>query len=139
MSSSPNAGGGFVNRIPIKRRPRFSNGHTFVDKDTKADEAAVRAAYDGPKFTGPVRVRISVFKPLKSVKEDEWHPFTEKPDADNIAKAVLDGLNGVAFEDDAQVIDLEVRKVDRSYETDEPWCLFYVFGIAESQGRNLNV
>lgn len=33
-----------------------------------------------------------------------------KFDVDNIAKAVLDGLNGVAFVDDKQVADLRVRK-----------------------------
>ena len=31
-------------------------------------------------------------------------------DVDNVAKSVLDGLNGVAYEDDDQVIELLVRK-----------------------------
>jgi len=31
-------------------------------------------------------------------------------DADNIAKSILDGLNGVVYEDDDQVIELLVRK-----------------------------
>jgi Holliday junction resolvase RusA-like endonuclease len=35
---------------------------------------------------------------------------TTKPDADNVVKAVFDGLNGVAFRDDVQVVDLRVRK-----------------------------
>lgn len=35
---------------------------------------------------------------------------TKKPDADNIAKAVLDGLNGIAFVDDSQVTSLSVHK-----------------------------
>jgi len=34
----------------------------------------------------------------------------KKPDADNVAKAVADGLNGIAYRDDAQVVDLRVRK-----------------------------
>lgn len=33
-----------------------------------------------------------------------------KPDADNVAKAVLDGLNGVVWRDDCQVCDLRVSK-----------------------------
>lgn len=33
-----------------------------------------------------------------------------KPDTDNIAKAVLDALNGVAYKDDSQVTELSVRK-----------------------------
>lgn len=35
---------------------------------------------------------------------------TKKPDADNLAKAVLDALNGIAFYDDAQVCELIVQK-----------------------------
>jgi crossover junction endodeoxyribonuclease RusA len=33
-----------------------------------------------------------------------------KLDADNIAKSILDGLNGVAYEDDDQVVELLIRK-----------------------------
>ena len=39
----------------------------------------------------------------------EYYP-TKKPDADNIAKVVCDALNGLAYKDDAQVIDLTVHK-----------------------------
>ena len=35
---------------------------------------------------------------------------TKKPDTDNIAKAILDALNGLAYYDDAQVVNLEVQK-----------------------------
>ena len=33
-----------------------------------------------------------------------------KPDLDNIAKAILDGMNGVAWEDDKQVVSLRMEK-----------------------------
>lgn len=33
-----------------------------------------------------------------------------KPDADNVVKAVFDGLNGVLWRDDSLVVDLRVRK-----------------------------
>lgn len=33
-----------------------------------------------------------------------------RPDADNIAKIVLDGLNKVAYKDDSQVVDLHCKK-----------------------------
>jgi Holliday junction resolvase RusA-like endonuclease len=36
---------------------------------------------------------------------------TAKADLDNIAKSVLDGLNGVAFYDDRQVAELLVVRV----------------------------
>ena len=54
----------------------------------------------------------------------------QKPDADNVAKAVLDALNGVAWKDDGQVWNLRVFKwvcdgiepphVDLEWYEDEP-------------------
>lgn len=35
---------------------------------------------------------------------------TKKPDWDNIGKIVTDALNGVAYHDDAQIVDAQVRK-----------------------------
>lgn len=35
---------------------------------------------------------------------------TKKPDLDNVAKIVCDALNGVAYKDDAQIVDLKVHK-----------------------------
>ena len=35
---------------------------------------------------------------------------TKKPDADNIAKIICDGLNGVAYHDDTQIVELNVFK-----------------------------
>ncbi len=46
---------------------------------------------------GPVSVALSVY-------------VKGRLDADNIAKSILDGLNGVAYWDDDQVMDLRVRK-----------------------------
>jgi Holliday junction resolvase RusA-like endonuclease len=37
--------------------------------------------------------------------------FSDKrPDIDNLAKSVIDGLNSVAFNDDAQIADLHITK-----------------------------
>lgn len=124
--------GGVVNSIPVKRRPRFANGRAYVDAKTKADEAAVRAAYAGPKHSGPVAVRIDVYDalPKSRPKRVEAEPNTAKPDADNVAKAVLDGLNGVAWEDDAQVVSLMVIKHHRT-RREQPQTFFTVEEINE--------
>lgn len=36
--------------------------------------------------------------------------FLHKPDADNVAKSILDALNGLAYKDDSQVANLLVFK-----------------------------
>ena len=41
---------------------------------------------------------------------------TKKPDVDNVAKIILDGLNCIAWDDDTQVVDLSVSK----YYSEEP-------------------
>ena len=53
---------------------------------------------------------------------DEIRP-TKKPDADNILKAILDGLNTVAYHDDAQIVDLIVRK----FYSDKPRCVVSIW------------
>ena len=35
---------------------------------------------------------------------------TKKPDLDNVIKAVLDALNGVAYKDDSRIVRIEARK-----------------------------
>ena len=47
---------------------------------------------------------------IKTEQVSTRKPYTKKPDADNLAKAILDALNGVAYPDDAQIVKLTVRK-----------------------------
>ena len=60
------------------------------------------------KITGPVSVWIhAVYK--KPTGREVGLKYT-RPDVDNIAKAILDGLQGIAYKDDGQVAFLEVGK-----------------------------
>lgn len=43
---------------------------------------------------------------------------TSKPDLDNLAKFVKDALNGVAYKDDSQIINLTVSKIYGAARTD---------------------
>lgn len=105
-----------------KGRPRFTrNGRVYTPTETIQYERLVSLSYlnkaKGYKFTSPVRVSVKAFhkppKKSKKVVEDmlNWRILpTKKPDVDNIAKIILDGLNGVAWDDDTQVVDLIVCK-----------------------------
>lgn len=66
----------------------------------------------------PIEIDITAFylvpkswskKKQEAVRTGDIKP-TVKPDIDNIVKIVLDGLNGVAFTDDKQVIEIQAQK-----------------------------
>lgn len=109
-----------------KGRPKFSSrggfARAYTPKKTIDYEKKVKKCYldqIGTKFDCALRVEITAFYPIpKSTSKknrvkmlrDEIR-CTKKPDIDNIAKIILDALNGVAYEDDKQVISLEVNKM----------------------------
>lgn len=98
-----------------KGRPRFTKaGHAYTPEKTRTFETLIKFHWKRfnlamlPKC--PTSVEMICFIPRpKSVSKKVLIPIT-KPDLDNAAKAVLDALNGVAWEDDNQVSDLRVMK-----------------------------
>ena len=112
-----------------KERPRFSGrgGKIYTPPKTVAFEMKVISAFreqcGDTYFEQGVPVKATICAGYKvpasasnKKKGDMTNGFirpTKKPDTDNIAKAVLDALNGVAYYDDSQVVDLRVLKVYR--------------------------
>ena len=104
-----------------KQRPRATRmGRMYTPAETVAFESIVRqiAVEHFPEpLVGPVKVTvIATFVPAESwsAKKRAAHlhrPHIQKPDCDNCAKAILDGLNRIAFADDAQVAEISARKV----------------------------
>ena len=110
-------------KVRGKGRPRFTRGgHAYTPKATRDYEAAIREAYMNASrkprepFSGPIGVSIMTYRQLpKSTPKSVFsEPDTHKPDIDNVAKIVLDALNGVAWEDDAKVVSLTVSKLKRT-------------------------
>ena len=99
--------------IPVKRRPRFTRqGRAYDPPENKAEAKLIKESYKGPKYDGPVSLYVGVMKPTpKGVKKRM--PFVQRPDGDNILKAVQDGLIGAAYDDDNQVVLTTCRKYDR--------------------------
>lgn len=64
-------------------------------------EVYIRAYFEIPKSVSK--------KKKQQMLENEISPII-KPDTDNIAKSILDSLNGIAYLDDKQVIRLTVEK-----------------------------
>jgi Holliday junction resolvase RusA-like endonuclease len=107
-----------------KQRPRAGKtfgGHArmFTPKETVQFEGTV-GDIARPLFPvalqGPVKLRIVATYPIPaswSKKKRAAHDgqfCCSKPDADNIGKAIKDGLNRIAWADDAQVADVRVVK-----------------------------
>ena len=104
-----------------KQRPRMTrNGRAYTPAKTIAFEKAVRSTAT-PHFPAPLRgpVKLAVwatFAPPKSWTKKKAaanlnRSHIQRPDLDNVAKAVCDALNGLAYDDDNQVAAIEARKV----------------------------
>lgn len=105
-----------------KQRPRFSrkSGRTYTPSETVSFERTVgqiALPHFPQPIEGPVKLTIwATFEPAKSwsKKKTAEHlntPHIQRPDLDNIQKAILDGLNRIAFADDGQVAEITCRKV----------------------------
>jgi Holliday junction resolvase RusA-like endonuclease len=117
-----------VEGIPVpKGRPRFARKGNFVstytDKKTLDWEKIVKqAACKAMGSSEPLESPVSVFMYFRLPIPQSWskkrqdralngleHPV-KKPDWDNLGKAVSDAMNGVVFQDDAQVISAHIKK-----------------------------
>lgn len=109
-------------------RPRFA-GHAYTPKATREYANAIRATAkhiwgDRDPLTGPLQVNVWAHFALPKTAKDRGLHHTQRPDADNVAKAVLDALMpefgkrkgervqlwGGVIADDAQVCDLRCKK-----------------------------
>ena len=111
-----------------KGRPRMTkSGHVYTPQTTKEYEERIRN--DAMSEMGrskilpwtdkqPLKVVIDAFfkLPESATKKDRVDVVnhikfpTVKADVDNIAKSILDGMNGYVYGDDAQVVDLVITK-----------------------------
>lgn len=115
-----------VDEVPVAwQRARLARGgrHHFTAPETRAWERAVatmgKAAMAGREpLTGPVELLVVFLLPVPRSWPD-WKRRealsgrlvpTAKPDWDNLGKGVSDALNGIAWADDAQVVDCFTRK-----------------------------
>lgn len=101
-------------------RPRFSKFGTYKAKADKEYEDKIRKAYinsGGVHFGDkPVYIKVTVHRqlPKSTPRYVEFEPDTHKPDASNIIKSVEDALNGIAYDDDRQIVEAYCVKCCRT-------------------------
>ena len=104
-----------------KQRPRLGKWGAYTPKMTVQYENWVKqcwAEQGNLWFTGEIKATITAYfgipKSTSKKKKEEMLlgkiKCTKKPDTDNIAKIVLDSLNGIAYKDDSQIVELHVFK-----------------------------
>ena len=105
-----------------KGRPRVTRYGTYTPKETVAYENLVklmyREKYHNKMLEGALIGTVTCYFPVpksmpkykkKLAGEFEIFP-TKRPDCDNLAKAVFDALNGIAYKDDSQIVGMSVLK-----------------------------
>lgn len=94
-----------------KSRPRFGAGRVYSNPDDVEYEKILathlRAMGARPKPNPCIVDMTCTYKRPKNVKEGSY--FIKRPDCDNLGKS-LDALNGVAWYDDRQIVQLTVSK-----------------------------
>ena len=110
-------------KVKSKQRPRFNTrtGRAFTPKDTVSYENWIKINYQQQSneyLEGFLKATVIIYfeipksyskKRIQSIREGKEYPSTKK-DIDNICKIVLDSLNGIAYKDDSQVVELVAYK-----------------------------
>lgn len=106
--------------IPMRAMPKPRDGrHSWVNGvHQKAkylawrDEFRLRVAGKFPVvYGGPVAMYVGFW--IKGSPAKKPRQFQNRGDADNLVGAVMDVLNGIAYEDDRQVMKLEIEIFER--------------------------
>lgn len=118
-----------VEGLPVaKGRPRVTRNGTYTPRKTKDYEKLVkysfRNQYKGQALQGALKIRIDFYmyipkntsKKRRKLKNDKEILPTKRPDFDNLTKSITDALNGLAFEDDKQIVEAHIYK----YYSDVP-------------------
>lgn len=97
-------------------RPRVTRNGTYNPKSYTDYKKAI-ALISKTKFkksSEPLKMHIDFFfkipKSWSKVKKENIPHHTSRPDIDNLIKSIKDALNGVAYDDDSQVVSIFARK-----------------------------
>ena len=107
-------------------RPRIRrNGHAYKDRKDREWEDRIKGAYinsNGPHFgSKPLIMAALIYRamPESRPKYREAEMDIYKPDASNVLKSLEDALNGIAYDDDKQIIAAFPIKMPRTRRESE--------------------
>jgi Holliday junction resolvase RusA-like endonuclease len=115
--SRPEPGGSsFCLRLPVsprgQERVRFTKtGRAYTPAKTRAATDEIRALWlaSGSPVVGGEWFSVEIVAYIERPKSSK-HPYPPRPDADNIAKLLMDALQGHAFPNDSRCYSLSVTK-----------------------------
>lgn len=107
-----------------KQRPRVTrSGIAYTPSKTVNYEAVVRLTYQSKyprqepilgRIEATIKAVFPIPKSYSKKKTEELlngnYNYDKKPDCDNLAKIILDSLNGIAYKDDSQITVLHIAK-----------------------------
>lgn len=139
-----------VDATPVpKGRARYvrrgNHISTYTPEKTRTYEALIKdAATQAMGVSEPLNTPVSLYlyirvpipasttkKRLEAIASGDEKPI-KKPDASNILKSVEDGMNGIVYKDDSQIINIHVTKV-YSTEPGVDICVKECFDQGKSQ------
>lgn len=133
-----------------KGRPRFRTVGAFVQtyntKETIYYENLVKVCFKDTLFEGfmnkeQIGMNITIYKEIPksaskkkviSMLNGDIRPTT-KPDADNCAKSICDGLNKIAYSDDSQICELTIKK----YYSEKSRTVVELYEVCNSEQSNM--
>lgn len=130
-------------RAVAKARPRVTKRGTFTPKKTRDYEKHVANLISEymkqrnlARLEGALRLNMLIYRPIPAswpkekqtaARGDIIRP-TSKPDIDNEIKAIMDAMNGVCLKDDAQIVELLIK---RHYTEAVPFVFVQLYRIGE--------
>ena len=126
-----------------KQRPRLGKWGVHTPKETVSFERIVgqiASLHIKEPLTGPLTLWVhAYFKIPKSWSKKKaenmlYEPHTQRPDLDNILKAISDGLNRIAYADDSQIYSFKCEKYWSNIERTE----VFIFDRTEKYGCRNN-
>lgn len=116
-------------KVQPKQRPKVYRNkytgqvHAMTPRKTVEYEEKVRCAYleecGRTKFEGAIQMVVNVYvripsgtskKNFNAMVSGEIRPTKKNGDVDNLFKAISDSLNGIAYDDDSQIVEAIIRK-----------------------------